>query len=602
MFDFNELSNIVSGEDFEERPVDLETFCYSKDFLGIPPLSDHQKDLIRATSQIYKRETLHTLYGEELGEKLWAWTFNEVIFQLGKGSGKDYCSSIACAYIVYLLLCLKDPPSYYGRPPGDDIAILNVAINAAQANNVFFKNFKNRIERCPWFQGKYETKAGEIAFDKNITVFSGHSEREAWEGYNVLVVILDEIAGFALESNSGNEHAKTADAIYKMYRGSVSSRYGEWGKLVLLSFPRFKNDYIQQAYDRVVQDKEVIQRRHTFKLDPDLPDGIEDNEFSIEWDEDHIVAYKTPRVYALKRPTWDINPLKDIDSYTRDFYDDPIDALSRVACMPPDAVDAFFKDKQKIVNAFSKENGINPDGSFAETFVPDPTKRYYVHVDLARLHDRCAVTLAHVESWGRRKIGKELTEAAPYVKVDAVKYWTPTKQESVDFVKVREYIVSLRDRGFDIRLVTFDRWESYDMMEYLRGIGMNTERLSVAKKHYEDMAFVVQEERLEGPDIDILRNELLTLRIMPNDKVDHPRKGSKDLADSTCGAIYNAIAHTPRPENEQFEIVTYDSFRKQQRDELSREERAIPKPPIQPPSRGEMPPELRNWLGEITSI
>jgi hypothetical protein len=599
MFDFTELTNIVTGEEWEEKPVDLETFAYSKDFLGLPPLSDPQKDLIRATSQILKRETLHNLYGYDEGERLWKWTFNEIIFQLGKGSGKDYCSSIACAYIVYLLLCLKEPAEYYGRPAGDDIAILNVAINAAQANNVFFKNFINRIERCPWFEGKFDKKAGEIAFDKNVTVFSGHSEREAWEGYNVLVVILDEIAGFALESASGNEQAKTADAIYQMYRGSVSSRYGEWGKLVLLSFPRFKGDYIQQAYDRVVRDKEVITKQHTFKLDPDLPDGIEDNEFTIEWEEDHIVSYTTPRVYALKRPTWDINPLKTIDSYTRDFYDNPSDALGRVACMPPDAVDAFFKDKRKIEEAFNSTNGVREDGTFEEFFVPDPTKKYFVHVDLARLHDRCAVTLAHVESWGRRKIGRELTEAAPYVKVDALRYWTPTKQESVDFIKVREYIVSLRDKGFDIKLVTFDRWESYDMMEYLKGIGMPTERLSVAKKHYEDMAFVVQENRLEGPDNEILRKELLTLRIMPNDKIDHPRKGSKDLADATCGAVYNAIAHTARPNDETNEIVTLTEFKKQHRDELRAAERPVPRPPINPPSVKEMPPELREWLVNV---
>lgn len=601
MFDFNELSNLISGEEFEEVPVDLETFVYSKDYLGLPPLSENQVNLIRATSQIYKKETLIHLWGEELGEKLWRWTFNEVIFQLGKGSGKDYCSSIACAYIVYLLLCLKDPSEYYGRPPGDDIAILNIAINAAQANNVFFSNFKNRIERCPWFVGKYETKAGEIAFDKKVTVFSGHSEREAWEGYNVIVVILDEIAGFALESNSGNENAKTADKVYEMYRQSVDSRYGEYGKLVLLSFPRFKGDYIQQSYDRVVKEKEVIVKTHTFKLDPELPDGIEDNEFQIEWEEDHIISYQTPRVFALKRPTWDCNPLKPIDSYTKAFYDNPIATLARVACMPPDAQDAFFKDKAKIERAFASKNGVDENGIFAEHFVPDPTKKYFVHVDLARLHDRCAVALGHVDSWGRRKIGRELTEAAPYIKIDAIRYWTPTKQQSVDFVKVREYIVSLRDKGFNIKLVTFDRWESADMMEYLNSIGMKSERLSVAKKHYEDMSMVVQEERLEGPDNDILRKELLTLRIMPNDKVDHPRKGSKDLADATCGVIFNCIVHTERPTDENTEILTLKDLKVRERLENRVETGRIPQPPIQPPRR-EMPPELKDWFQEINLI
>ena len=53
-----------------------------------------------------------------------------------------------------------------------------------------------------------------------ISVHSGHSQRESWEGYNLLFAVLDEISGFDLDSTSGNEQAKTASAIYKMFRGS----------------------------------------------------------------------------------------------------------------------------------------------------------------------------------------------------------------------------------------------------------------------------------------------------------------------------------------------------------------------------------------------
>ncbi len=199
---FNDLIDILDGEEFDERPVDLRTFVTSPEYLGLPPLSEYQYTLIEKSSQIYKEATLIKLFGEEDGRTRFKQTCNEVIAQLGKGSGKDYCSTISVAYIVYLLLCLKDPATYYGKPPGDTIDILNIAINAQQANNVFFKGFKTRIERSPWFVGKYESKASEIKFNKSITVHSGHSEREAWEGYNVIAVILDEISGFATENTT----------------------------------------------------------------------------------------------------------------------------------------------------------------------------------------------------------------------------------------------------------------------------------------------------------------------------------------------------------------------------------------------------------------
>ncbi len=42
-----------------------------------------------------------------------------------------------------------------------------------------------------------------------------------------------------------------------MYRASVDSRFPDYGKVILLSFPRYKNDYIQQRYDDVVSEKEI---------------------------------------------------------------------------------------------------------------------------------------------------------------------------------------------------------------------------------------------------------------------------------------------------------------------------------------------------------
>lgn len=594
-FDFGDILNLLDGEEFEERPVEIEEFVTSEEYLNLPdtPLSEYQYQLIKVSSQIYKRETLHHLYGYEQGEIRWAQTKREVIFQLGKGSGKDFTSTIACAYIVYLLLCLKDPAKYYDKPPGDTIDILNIAINATQAQNVFFKGFTNRIERSPWFMGKYQKKQGQFEFDKNVNVFSGHSEREAWEGYNVLYVVLDEIAGFALDSTSGNEQAKTAQAVYDMYRASVTSRFPDFGKLVLLSFPRFKGDFIQQRYDKVIAEKETIIRSHTFKLDADLPDGTEGNEFTIEWEEDHIIRYATPGVFALKRPSWEVNPTKKIEDYMVDFFDNPLDSGGRYACMPPDAIDAFFKDRQKVEEAFKSLNGTDLSGVFEDSFLPDPDKQYYIHVDLARVHDHAAVAMAHVDKWETRHIGAHKTEPAPVVIVDAIRYWTPSKTKNVDFTEIREYILSLKRRGFNLKLTTFDRWESADTIDYLKSMGLKSERLSVAKKHYEDFAMVIAEERLSGPRVELLIEEMLQLRIMKNDKVDHPRKGSKDLADAVCGAIYNAIAHTPRNANEVIEVKTMQDIRQEiDRNRIEEDEQSGV---IRAPKR-KMPTELEEYL------
>ena len=95
------------------------------------------------------------------------------------------------AYVVYLLLCLKQPSKYYGNPADEPVDLINVAVNADQARTVFFNRFKTRIEGSPWFVGKFKPGSNVMDFDKNVHVYSGHSEREAFEGKNLIMAILD---------------------------------------------------------------------------------------------------------------------------------------------------------------------------------------------------------------------------------------------------------------------------------------------------------------------------------------------------------------------------------------------------------------------------
>ena len=602
------LFNKLSGEEFEEIPVDVYEFVTSEDYCGLNELSDHQYALVRAMSQIYKRETLVSLYGgdEARAQKRWEETCREIIMQLGKGSGKDFTSTVAVSYVVYLLLCLKDPALYYGKPKGDSIDIINIAINSDQANRVFFKNFVERIRNNPWFENKFSEKQGSIEFDKNITVYSGHSEREAFEGYNTLLVILDEISGFALESSSGNQNAKTAPAIYDMYRGSVDSRFAEFGKLVLLSFPRFKNDFIQQKYNDAVADMVVIERTATLKIDASLPDGTPGNEFEIKWEEDEILRYKYPNTFALRRPSWEVNPTKNLQTdYAMAFYRNMGDALGRFACMPSNLEDGYFKRMDKVEEAFSRMNGVDSEGVFHPNFQPQDGITYFMHVDLAQKHDHCAVGMGHVDKWIEYPVGSSgQVEYLPLVVVDAIRWWTPTKDKSVDFKDVIEYIKAVRRRGFDLKLVTFDRWNSHDTMMELERNGIKTELLSVAKKHYDDFLMTTYDSRLLGPKEELLIQELGELRLI-KDKVDHPAKGSKDLSDAVCGAIFNSVAHTPKEESLVADAWTLDDLREVVRDE---EEKIKPKyadDVIQAPKKPDLreaSPEIQNLVADLMRV
>ena len=555
---FNDFFEVLQDSPFAEKPVNAKTFVESPVFLGQPPLSSFQYDIVEAMSQVYKKEDLINLMGEKEGARYYEkYTKNEIILQLGKGSGKDFTSTGPCAYIVYKLLCLKDPARYFGKPSGDAIDLINVAINAQQAKNVFFKGFKTKIEKSPWFAGKYYAKADSVEFNKSITVYSGHSERESHEGLNLMLAVLDEISGFASEVGTGNEQGKTAENIYKAFRGSVDSRFPDLGKVVLLSFPRYPGDFISQRYDDVILEKEVLQRKHKFILNPVLDENDVGNSLEIEWDEDHITSYKFPGVFALKRPTWEVNPTRKIDDFKLAFYTDLGDAMMRFACIPTYSSDAFFKQIEKVRSCMTSRNPIDSFRRFEETFKPDPDKIYYVHADLAQKHDKCAVAIAHVDKWVNVQVIKDYEQISPIVVVDAVAWWEPKVEGPVNLSEVKQWIQNLRRLGFNLGLVTFDRWQSFDIQNELKAVGIRTDTVSVAKKHYEDMAMLVYEERVVMPSIDLLFEELTELKIMNNNKVDHPRKKSKDLADAVCGAIFDAISHTPKDNNSEIEIHTF---------------------------------------------
>ena len=589
---FNDFLEALQDNHFEENPVDVKTFVESPDYLGQPPLSIIQYDIVEAMSQIYRKEDLQSLMGTEQGEKHFAkYTKNEIILQLGKGSGKDFVSTVACAYVVYKLLCLKDPARYYGKPAGDAIDIINVAINAEQAKNVFFKGFKTKIEKSPWFAGKYDPKVNSIGFNKSITVYSGHSERESHEGLNLFMAVLDEISGFATEVGTGNDQGKTADNIYKAFRGTVDSRFPDLGKVVLLSFPRYNGDFISKRYEDVIMEKEVIERRHKFVINEELPEGP-DNEFEIVWEEDHILSYKYPRMFALKRPTWEVNPTRKIDDFKIAFLTDIGDAMMRFLCTPTYSSDSFFKQKDKLEKCMTLRNPIDSHRRFDPGFKPDPEKIYYVHADLAQKHDKCAVAIAHVERWVNIQVIKDYEQVAPIVVVDAVAWWEPRVEGPVDLSEVKKWIQNLRREGFDIGMVTFDRWQSFDIQQELKAVGMRTDTVSVAKKHYEDLAMMIYEERIAMPHIPLLLEEMSELKIMKNNRVDHPRKKSKDLADAVCGAVFGAISHTSRDSNLEIEVHTWSSAIR-----LAEKQRAM----VELDTK-ELPEDIQEFLNEYKLI
>ena len=126
--------------------------------------------------------------------------------------------------------------------------------------------------------------------------------------------------------------------------------------------------------------------------------------------------------------------------------------------MPTESSDTFFKSREKLEKCLSLVNPVSDKRIFNTSFAPDPNALYFAHADLAQKHDKCAVAVSHVEKWVEISVFNNYHQVVPFVVVDAIAWWEPRKEGPVDLSDVKNWIFNLRRMGFNLQLVTFDRW------------------------------------------------------------------------------------------------------------------------------------------------
>jgi hypothetical protein len=557
----------LDADPWEEEPVPLEVFLYDSGYLALPEFSDKQYEFLEVMDDDDPQTNKYT----------------EAVLQWGKGSGKDYISGVFLARRAYKLLCLKDPARYHNLNPGSPIELLNVAYNATQAYTAFFKQFLNTVKdkRCFERYG-YEPKSGSIVFGKNIIAYSGHSDKEGQEGLNLYAAVADEISAFKTDHELGLDdedagtakgvRAKGAESIVKMLRSSIYSRFPKVGKLVLLSYPRYSGDYIQQAYD---------------------------------------AGRLLKHVFTSFGATFDLRPDLKKEDLQAEYDRDPIEAAAKYECRPPSSRSSYHREEQVIHiydefmrQVFTVGKGVEED-ELAPFFTPaylgiDEDTPVYIHVDLALRHDNCGFAMSYIDGFVLRsivdrwiesdpqtqreleRIGSPTMEYKPQVTIPLYTRWRAPFRGEIDFARPRKLIIQLRQRGFYIKLISFDQWQSVDSIQILRKMGFKCTTVSVDRdlKLHGSLRDVVRDKRLrthllsdkeaflrykdfflEGrPDdensefrgktlehIEPLAAELLGLELINGAKVDHKTEQTgKDIADAVAAVTYHAVENAKR--------------------------------------------------------
>lgn len=143
----SEILDDLQYEDFEEVPVDIMTFISDERYLGRGLyLVDDVTGERKCTVFPYWIETLKDIFPDNLTTK-----YNTIILSGSIGLGKSFIAVIIQLYLLYRMMCLKDPYSTYKMQPIDKItfSMLNVTLDAAQG--VAWDKAQNLLQSSEWF-------------------------------------------------------------------------------------------------------------------------------------------------------------------------------------------------------------------------------------------------------------------------------------------------------------------------------------------------------------------------------------------------------------------------------------------------------------------
>lgn len=561
---------VFSDDPFEEEPVPLDRWLADPYYieLGFTP-GPEQLNALRHVEWIYHPETWEALGWVRPDVKL----VNFICLKWGKGSGKDTISQVGLLRIAYLLQCLRSPQGYYGIGLHSPIHLTNIAVSAPQANNVFYSPLKELIKASSYFKGRANTGATKTTFDKGIELLSGHSDVASQEGMNLLAGVADEISEFKTKEEleksktqvSGGRAAKqSAESIDNMIRSSGRSRFPQVHKALYLSWTRFKGDYISRLYAEGLAAQEK-----------DLAGGVR------------------TRWWVSHKATWEANPSKFKSDFDDEYERDAENARGKYECNPPDAEDAFIKNKVALGLAFPERarnpvehvivEGPDPDVPgqygwqaafiFADEFQPVHGVPYAVHIDLAHTGDKAGFAMCHVSG----KHGRDRDEAdetrlitMPEITLDLAHQFAQGPHGEIELRWARQLVFRLVERGFNIKTVTLDGYQSVDTIQMLnaalasRNPQLPAEKRKVADylsvdrntEAYDTLKSAIYSQLFKGYRLPICgegatAEECIWFREMKGlqrigglslrAKIDHQPYGSKDVSDAIAGATVGAL-------------------------------------------------------------
>lgn len=531
--------------DYKEIPVDIDTFLNSDTYLG---KTNRQGQAVYP----FWRRALHDIF--DAGNKYW-----EIIFSGATRIGKTSTAISGSSYMLYRLMCLRDPQKFFGTKEISKFSIMFFNITKGLAKGVAFREFNDTLKASPWFCQHGTFSNSELDFyyipEGNKIVIDYGSDAAHGLGIQAFCVVMDE-CNF---SQAGVKDVKKAKAKMKSTYNTLAARVkgtfkhgGQvFGKIFAVSSKRsdsdFMEEYVKDQLDAGAGDHMYISDAPQWEVKP--KETFSSETFTIAVGGRHQKSFVVPDNQAFPEAIADLesqgyrilHPPMDMKS---DFLADFSVALRDLAgiavlgsmsyftqemltkCIKTDRRNPFYSD---ILQTGVKDN-ITLEEYFHLDEVLPIFKRLpiYIHLDLSLVSDRTGISGGAIV--GRKDIispdGKKISEPI-YAQMFAVAVEAP-RDDKISYSKIVSFICWLRKSGFNIDRISRDQFQSEYVAQELESKGFTVDKISLDRTPdgYGALHTVILEERFEMLDSKLLQDELVHLqRDMVTGRCDHPIGG-----------------------------------------------------------------------------
>lgn len=539
--------------DYDEIPVDISTFLHEKQYLG-NALYDPEG---RFTLFEYWEETLKDIFPDNLTTK-----YNTLIFTGAIGLGKSTIAVICLLYLLYRLLCLKDPYLFYGLQPIDKITVSFLNITIENARGVGGDKLNQMIMSSSWFMSHGEMRGLtnlEYIPNKHIELVFGSSNNQII-GRALFCNFTDEVNFSAMTNNVESMKQKQKQLISQI-DARMKSRFLRGDYLPTLNIIASSKNSDQSFLDEYIRTKQRTESKTTLIVDEPQwvvdPRKVTDKWFyvgvgnkflasellPIDATQDLIDEYRAKGYNILKVPI----------AYYENFNENIDGALTDIAGIATASSLKYISGiKWNEIKTNTYENpfiqdvievGTGDDIQYSEFFdlskVPSnlKAKPLFIHLDMSQgsggKGDKTGIAGVYILGKQPKIVGETSSNELFYKLAFSVSIKAPKGQE-ISFDKNRAFIRWLRNQGFKIKGVSADTFQSAQIRQQLTADHFETAALSVDRLDsnskqclpYAYLKSTIYDKRLiVYSKCDLLTEEVVGLERQSDGHIQHPDGG-----------------------------------------------------------------------------